>query len=241
MSNLIKEIQLGNHHIIYDAAVVDEINVVIFDPASHQNEGSLRGQAQGRGTTYFIDIGGIECVLRHYRRGGLVAKVLRDQYIWNGIKNSRAWREWHLLEQMLKIGLPAPHPVAAQVVRNGFYYCADLITQRIENAQALSAILQTAPLAEQQWHKLGATIKRFHVAGIYHADLNAQNILINTENQMYLIDFDKGQRRKPRRMWQQHNLSRLLRSLNKSQQMCNTFYFSDNDWQALLQGYQGEG
>jgi len=240
MSKRIKEIQFKNRHIIYDAAVVGAINEGIFDPAWHQKEGRLRGQAVGRGTAYFIDIGGIQCVLRHYRRGGMVAKLLRDQYVWTGIKYTRAWREWNLLERMQKKGLPVPRPVAAQVLRKGSYYCADLITQRIENAQALSVILRSAAFSEENWQKLGVTIQQFHVAGIYHADLNAQNILINTQNQMFLIDFDKGRRREPRWSWQQQNLKRLLRSLSKSKKNCKEFYFSDRDWQTLLFGYHGE-
>ena len=234
----IKESHQATRYIVYDKAVVGEINEAIFNPAFHQKKGSLRGQALGRGTTHFIDIGGTQCVLRHYRRGGMVAKLFRDQYLWTGIKNTRAWREWKLLEHMLNIGLPAPTPVAAQVVRQGFYYSADLITRCIENAQTLSEILQSAPFSEENWQKLGATIKQFHVAGIYHADLNAQNILINPENQIFLIDFDKGCMRNPHLSWQQQNLKRLLRSINKSQQIFETFHFSPKDWLALMDGYQ---
>ena len=234
----IQQSHQANCHIIYDSAVIGEINEHIFDPAVHKVKGSLRGQALGRGTTHFIDIGGVQCVLRHYRRGGIVAKLLHDQYIWTGIKNTRAWREWDLLGRMQKMGLPAPVPVAARVIRKGFYYSADLITRRIENAQALSAMLQLSSIPDDSWQKLGATIKQFHRVGIYHADLNAQNILINAENQMFLIDFDKGCVRKPHLSWQHQNLKRLLRSLKKSQQIFATFHFTDQDWQTLMDGYQ---
>jgi len=234
----IKESHYANRYIIYDLAVVGEINEQLFDPESHQKKGSLKGQAIGRGTTHFIDVSGTQCVLRHYRRGGLVAKLLHDQYMWSGIKSTRAWREWDLLERMLKMGLPAPAPVAARVVRKGFYYYADLITRRIENTQVLSAILRSAPIPEEIWQKIGATIKRFHNAGIYHADLNAQNILINSENQVFLIDFDKGCLRKTHSSWQHQNLKRLLRSLKKSQKLFTVFHFTEQDWQVLMDGYE---
>jgi len=233
-----KQSHYANRYIIYDSAVVGEINEHIFNPESHQEKGSLKGQALGRGTTYFIDVNGTQCVLRHYRRGGMVAKLLRDQYIWAGIQSTRAWREWDLLEHMLTMGLPAPAPVAARVVRKRFYYCADLITRRIENTQVLSAILQLSSIPEEIWQKIGATIKRFHSAGIYHADLNAQNILINSENQVFLIDFDKGCLRNPHSSWQHQNLKRLLRSLKKAQQIFTAFHFTEQDWQALMDGYQ---
>ncbi len=233
----IKESQRNNRHIIYDLTVFAKMDEVCFDSAWYQQKGLLRGQAIGRGTTHFIEIGDVQCVLRHYRRGGLAAKLLGDQYVWSGIKNTRAWREWHLLKCMLAMDLPVPVPVAAQVRRKGLYYNADLITRRIGHSNALSAILQLAPIPEAVWRKLGTTIKQFHLNGVYHADLNAQNILIDSNKQIFLIDFDKGYLRNPRWSWQHQNLKRLLRSIHKSQQIFKTFYFTDKDWQILMDAY----
>jgi len=80
-------------------------------------------------------------------------------------------------------------------------------------------------------------IRCFHHHGVWHADLNANNILIDTETRLYLIDFDRGRLRQPSRQWQQANLDRLKRSLLKLQSHAESFYFAESDWQTLLAGY----
>ncbi len=47
-----------------------------------RERGEIDGEAQGRGTTHFIHTGKQNFVLRHYRRGGLVAKLMKDRYFW---------------------------------------------------------------------------------------------------------------------------------------------------------------
>ena len=46
-----------------------------------KTQNAITGQATGRGTTYFFKHNKNEYVLRHYRRGGLIGKVLSDQYM----------------------------------------------------------------------------------------------------------------------------------------------------------------
>ena len=72
---------------------------------------------------------------------------------------------------------------------------------------------------------------------IFHADLNANNILLNEHNEIILIDFDRGEFRQDGN-WKQANLERLLRSLNKLQNIHTNFYFTKDNWQTLLQAYQ---
>ena len=80
-------------------------------------------------------------------------------------------------------------------------------------------------------------IRRFHDHGVWHADLNANNVLIDNENRLYLIDFDRGRLRQAAPQWQQANLDRLKRSLLKLQSKTESFYFAESDWQTLLGGY----
>ena len=237
----------GNDYIVFDGDLVEDAQVEHFTPAHYAALGDLSGQAQGRGTTYFIQWHGMACALRHYHRGGWVARWNKDRYWWRGVVHTRAWREWYLLQQMYAQGLPVPQPVAAHVKHEGLFYRADLITRRIGNAHALSRVLGDTVLREdfsraqctpaQLWPLIGATIRRFHEAGIYHADLNAHNILLDLAGQCYLIDFDKGDQRPIKPDWQEANLQRLQRSLLKLQHQQPGFYFDSADWDALLQGY----
>jgi tRNA A-37 threonylcarbamoyl transferase component Bud32 len=61
---------------------------------------------------------------------------------------------------------------------------------------------------------LGKTLRLFHAAQVFHADLNAHNILIDANYKAYLIDFDRGTIRTGE-SWKPSNLMRLQRSLHK--------------------------
>lgn len=228
----------GAQHVLYDADQLNQVTATIFDPVALQQAGLVRGNAEGRGTTHFVELEGKACVLRHYRRGGMVAALLGDWYFRGGLLRSRAWREWHLLADMLAQGLPVPQPVAARVITCGMFYRADLITRKLEGARSLSQVLTDgSALSETQWRSIGRCIRRFHEAGVYHADLNAHNIMLNADDVVWLIDFDKGEIRPPASEWQQENLARLRRSLEKLSGLHAPFYFQELDWEQLKVGW----
>ena len=195
------------------------------------------GQASGRGVAYFVKRGAMECVLRHYRRGGLMAKLSRDKYWWSGLYRTRAFREWFLMAKLKQRELPVPHVIGARVIRHGLWYSADLLTERITNSASLSGLLMYQDLQEDEWRKIGAVVRRFHQRGVYHADLNAHNILWTDNGEVYLVDFDKGKLRSTQRSWQLANLDRLHRSLSKIKLQNQTFHFSGQNWNHLVAGY----
>ncbi|BCA80103.1 3-deoxy-D-manno-octulosonic acid kinase [Desulfuromonas sp. AOP6] len=230
-------VRSGNRHILYDAARIAKPSDDIFDPEKLAAGGFLVGKALGRGEAYFLRYQGQDWVLRHYRRGGLVAKLFHDHYLGWHPGRSRAWREWRLLAVLYAQGLPVPRPVAASVVSGFGVYRADLITERLADTSTLADRLKKAPQPEAVWLAVGRCIRRFHDANVFHADLNANNILLDGQGQVYLIDFDQGCFRKPG-SWKQHNVARLLRSLKKIQDRHPNFHFSHEDWLVLLQGYE---
>lgn len=184
-----------------------------FDPDWWRARGPVSSPAGGRGSALLVHTPAGAAVLRHYRRGGLMARVNPDRYLWQGEDRTRPFREFALLGAMVGEGLPAPAPLAARYVRSGPWYRADLLTQAIEGAQTLAQQLASAP-SQIDWGLIGATIGRFHQRGFFHADLNAHNVLLHGTF-CHLIDFDRGERRAPAPAWQQANLARLRRSLDK--------------------------
>ena len=64
--------------ILFDAAVSPQVDTDWFLPEAWRERGALRQQAGGRGGVAIIDTPAGECVLRHYRRGGLVAAWMGD-------------------------------------------------------------------------------------------------------------------------------------------------------------------
>ena len=228
--------QLGSRAVLCaasDAAIVTE---TLFDPEALAAGQLLDGLARGRGEAYFIRLGGQHLVLRHYRRGGLVGRFFRDGYLFRSLEASRSWREWRLLAELRRRGLPVPRPVAAAVQRAGLYYQADLVTELIPETQTLAELLKETRLTPDGWQALGKCLRDFHRAGVFHADLNASNILIGPGQQIFLIDFDRGAVRATGR-WQQRTLRRLKRSLRKFHQREKTFHFSELDWDRLREGY----
>lgn len=229
--------QQKNHFFLYDDELLPEARAEFFDPRHHRMQRTIQGEALGRGTTYFVRLDDHACVLRHYQRGGMAAKLLTDQYFWRGIEQTRAWREWYLLRDMLDKGLPVPRPVAAHVVKSGLYYRADLVTLRLNASKSLTDWLRKKDLPLQQWRSVGRTVRLFHDAGIYHADMNAHNIMLSDDGKVYLIDFDKGQLRPQGHGWQQANIERFQRSLEKLRGQISPFHYSEVVWQHFMRGY----
>ncbi len=197
--------------------------------------------SQGRGAAWFINQDEKNWVLRHYRRGGLPAKLNRDTYLGWRAAQTRAIQEWNLLAWMFERDLPVPRPIAAQTSWLGAkitaLYRADIIVQAIPHTQNLSDICLARSLDDDVWQAIGRCIARFHQQGIYHSDLNASNILLNQQADVFLIDFDKSERRS-QGAWQQQNLQRLLRSLNKYQSQNSQFHFTADNWRELYQAYE---
>ncbi|MBL4910302.1 MAG: 3-deoxy-D-manno-octulosonic acid kinase [Alteromonadaceae bacterium] len=230
--------QHGAIYCQYDENKLTEFSPQLFNSDYWQQKNAITGSAQGRGTTWFIEHNKQAWVLRHYYRGGLVGKFIKDSYFYQGMTKTRAVQEFNLLAKMQQLALPAPAPVAYQVIRSGLFYYADLLSQRIENAHDLVAILSIKTLSSTLWQRIGETIQQFHQHGIYHHDLNVHNILIDDNDKVWLIDFDRGEQRTINKSWQQANLRRLLRSFNKEKNKLPNFQWQPQDWQQLLMGYK---
>jgi 3-deoxy-D-manno-octulosonic acid kinase len=222
--------------ILYDPSRVSKPNAALFDAHAWRTRANASSVSGGRGSVLFINHGEDRWVLRHYRRGGLIAKFNADRYVWSGPERTRSFRESRLLAEMRRLGLPVPAPIAARYERNGLLYRADIITEEILGARTLAQIIADDTLGVASWQQVGATIARFHRHGIRHADLNAHNIMIANET-VYLLDFDRG-RQCPRGTWEQQVLVRLRRSLDKIKRQQPALCFGASDWMSLMEGYE---
>jgi 3-deoxy-D-manno-octulosonic acid kinase len=90
------------------------------------------------------------------------------------------------------------------------------------------------------WPLVGACIRKFHDAGVVHADLNARNILLSETGdanaRVYLIDFDRARIGKPSKKVSKNNLDRLHRSLAKLWPVLSIESLS-HSWERLMGGY----
>src|SRR5262245_13616264 len=92
----VKHSALAGGAMLYDASRANNFAPAWFDPTYWKSRGEIEGSAKGRGTTLFFKTAGKSFVLRHCRRGGLVAHLSKDQYIWRGEDNTRPFAEWQL-------------------------------------------------------------------------------------------------------------------------------------------------
>jgi 3-deoxy-D-manno-octulosonic acid kinase len=223
----------GDGAILYDDALLGHPDPALFDPAHWPD---VPRATRGRGAALFIRHAGEHWVLRHYRRGGLVGRLLDDQLAWLGAARTRAFREWSLLAELVALGLPVPRPVAARYRRRGLVYTADLITVRLPGVRSLAERLADDEAGEATWYAVGACIRRFHELGVWHADLNAHNVQVDESGQVWLLDFDRCRRRRLAVGWRRRNLARLQRSLARLRER-EGLGFTGQHWQWLLAGY----
>ncbi len=196
--------------------------------------------AGGRGQVVFIRDGSRRWVLRHYLRGGFIARWVTDSYLWLGEDRTRSFREWRLLSLLHSEGFPVPAPVAARYVRSGCVYRGDLITEELPETRTLADRITGAALPDTLWEEIGRIIGRLHRRGVHHVDLNAHNLLLGADERVHVIDFDRA-RVRPHGPWTEQVLERLKRSLEKVKGQRVDVRFGEAEWAAVMVGYRGGG
>ena len=133
----------------------------------------------------------------------MAAHFSRDRYWWRGANRTRSFAEFRLTRDMATRGVPVPRPVAAYYRREGYFYHAAILIERIDDVRTLADRAAVAGDGAP-WEEAGRLIARIHRAGLDHADLNAHNLLFDPTGRGWVIDLDRGQHA--------HSCHRLARS-----------------------------
>jgi len=182
----------------------------------------------GRGRAWYVKLGQQAAVLRQYQRGGWCRQLSEDRYFWWGEHRTRCLKEYHTMLSLANQGLPVPRPIAAMACRDGgLTYRAWLITERVLSARTLAESEHSA-----DWFAAGQSIAHIHAAGVWHADLNVNNVLIDGQGMAWVIDFDRAREGVRSARLFKDNLARLARSMRK---VCPSA--QAQNWPALLAGY----
>jgi 3-deoxy-D-manno-octulosonic acid kinase len=129
-------------------------------------------------------------VIKYYRRGGAIRYLIKKRYLKCG--KTRCQIEYELLQKVRRLGINAPEPVAFAYRGRLFYQCW-LVTREIRDHQTLVQISRSNE--EHARMAMKAVVKQVSILiknKILHADLHPGNVIVDNQNQVYLLDFDKG-------------------------------------------------
>ena len=128
-------------------------------------------------------------VIKKYARGGLISHFNKNKYLYS--KKSRSELEYNALIKAKKAGVNVPEPIAH--VSQGFpFYQAWLITKEIENSKNFAELCRDEEdRAIDLLPAICENIDKLIENSIHHTDLHPGNIIIDSDNKPFILDFDK--------------------------------------------------
>ena len=186
---------------------------------------SLPEAGRGRAAIRRLELpSGRKLLVRQYHRGGLLRAINNSRYF----SPRRAIDEIRVCREAAARGVPVAVPAGAIIERQPPFWLCWLVTEEIEEAVDLGEYLRWLPpaptreiLAEKRdiIDTLGSAVRAMHDAGLYHADLQARNVLIRRSPagvEVFFVDLDKSTIAAPLTDSQRaDNLRRLNRSILK--------------------------
>lgn len=138
-----------------------------------------------------------DVVVKHYRRGGLLGRIISNWYLRSA--KPRSQLEFEVLLKVRSLGISAPEPLV-YAFSKGLLYRAWLVTREIRNSRNLVEIALTdsrelARLMPAVCEQVCKLIEN----GIYHTDLHPGNVLVDSGGKPYILDFDNAKEFKGRK------------------------------------------
>jgi 3-deoxy-D-manno-octulosonic acid kinase len=183
----------------------------------HHPEPIADSALDGRASLTPVQLDGIgSVVIKHYRRGGLLRYFIKQRYLKLG--KTRAQIEFELLQVVRNLGINAPEPVAYAHC-GGIFYQAWLVSRAIKYPRSLALLsLKDEERAHRVMESVIGQISLLIQNDILHVDLHPGNIVVDGADQIYIVDFDKGQiHHGSRKKLRNRYLTRWQRAVTKHQ------------------------
>ncbi len=145
----------------------------------------------GRASVTPVRLDGVgSVVIKHYRRGGLMRRLIKCRYLKFG--KTRAQREFELLDSAGDLGINVPQPIAF-AHRGRLLYRAWLVTREIHQPLSLARLsLQNEKKTSAAMQSVVEQISALIQNDILHVDLHPGNVVVDAAGKVYLLDFDNG-------------------------------------------------
>jgi 3-deoxy-D-manno-octulosonic acid kinase len=129
-------------------------------------------------------------VVKHYKRGGLLGRLVRHRYMKWG--KSRSQLEFELLQKVRNLGISVPEPLLF-ASHGRLIYRAWLVTSEIKKPLSLARLsLDDEIRTRQVMASVIEQISRLIDNRIMHVDLHPGNVVVDCQDRVFLLDFDKG-------------------------------------------------
>jgi Lipopolysaccharide kinase (Kdo/WaaP) family len=152
--------------------------------------------AGNRRSAFRLDLGDqLELYARRGRRGGMIASILSDVYL--GL-TPRPLTELTVTIEARRRGIPVAEPMGAMVEWLGPAVYRGFFLTRAVRGMTLWDFMKTDDDPTVREHVLGqarAAIDTMHTNGLFHADLNLNNLLVTQVRERFtvvIIDLDKS-------------------------------------------------
>ena len=214
---------VGSATVVARVAAVSGLHSALRDAPSLHEWAALVPDAtpfQGRATAWGVRLPGasIDVVIRHARRGGLLAGIRGDRFVWPG----RAPWELEVSLRLQEAGVRTADVVAYALYEAGPGFCrCDVVTKRLPTGADFPHAWAEAQEAEREGLLIavGSLLRDLRAAGARHADLNAKNLHMAREAgrwHAWVLDVDRVGFLSPNHPdVGQQNFDRLERSIRK--------------------------
>jgi 3-deoxy-D-manno-octulosonic acid kinase len=164
-----------------------EAMIKIFDEPNDKTEGVLGG----RGSIKRLELEGFGPVIIKYNtRGGLIRLFIERTYIRTGKPCNRI--EFEQLINASRFGVNVPEPVAF-ATRGSLFYRGWLVLKEIKNSETLASVsLKDEARIAKLLNEIRRQVTILINSGLYHVDLHPGNILVNDNDEIFIIDFHKA-------------------------------------------------
>lgn len=182
---------------------------------SEKNLHTENNSKVGRGKVAELSINNKNIFLRKFYRGGLLSKFITNTFFHldfcqnSFCNNYRPFLEIEILELLNNNQIPSPKPIAAFIKTKFFnvFYQATIATEKIENTVNFLDLVKEYNKTPSDSLKnriaeistqVGRIANQILNLGIFHVDLHLGNVLIDSNNQVFIIDFDRAKNITPR-------------------------------------------